>query len=166
MLPYKRHATGFTLVELVVTIILLSVIGVVAYTRFPSFSGFTVPAYCATAKSAIRRVQTQAMNDVANSQPYIVQINPTNIEWQNGAITLNPAVDCTGPKCAQLVRLSDKDIQRGIRFSDEKIQFDSLGRSVDSSGVTTREVQITLGNPQGRDRQITIYKEGYVDGCE
>lgn len=166
MLPSKRYHAGFTLVELVATVILLSVLGVVAYTKFPSFSGFTVPAYCAAAKSAIRRVQTQAMNDVTSTSPYMVIVNPTNIEWKNDTLALNSSRDCVGSRCSNLVEISDADVKRGIRFAAQQVTFDSLGRSITSDGTGTQTIKINIDNPQGSNKEIVIYNEGYVDGCD
>ena len=165
MLSIRRCATGFTLVELVVTIIILSVIGVVAYAKFPSFSGFTIPGYCASTKSALRRVQTQAMNDVATTSAYQVVVNSTNVQWRNSSLNLDNSNNCTGSKCSQLVRLSEEDINRGIRFSPNQFYFDSMGRYVSAATQSNQTVTITISAPQQSPQQVTLYQEGYIDGC-
>lgn len=147
------------------TIIILSIVGIVAYTKFPSFSGFSVPAYCATAKSAIRRVQTQAMNDVATMSAYQIVVSPTKVEWRNSSLNLDHSESCIGSKCSQLVQLSDEDINRGIRFSPNQFYFDSMGRYVSAATESNQTITIDITAAQGSDKRITVYKEGYVDGC-
>ncbi len=165
-MPSKhRNATGFTLVELVVTIIILSILSVVAYTRLPSVSGFTLPSYCHAVKSAVRRVQTQAMNDVAISSAYQVIVTPTVLKWANADLNLNDSPDCIGTYCSRLVTISDEDVRRGIRFSVQQFSFDSMGRAFSINNSANSTINIDLSSPQDADKQVVIYQEGYVDGC-
>ncbi|EGU46909.1 hypothetical protein VII00023_17609 [Vibrio ichthyoenteri ATCC 700023] len=165
MLPKSRKITGFTLVELVVTIIILSILGAVAYTRLPSISGFALPSYCHVAKAAVRRVQTQAMNDVATSSAYQIIVMPTVLKWHNANLALNDNPNCTGPFCSRLVTISDKDQQRGIRFSPQTFSFDSMGRFVSAAHSSNNQALINLSSPQEASKQIIVYQQGYVDGC-
>lgn len=166
MLLKVRRTAGFTLVELVVTIIILSIISIVAYTRFPSISGYKLPAYCHNVKSALRRVQTQAMNDVTISSAYQVIVSPHSVSWNNDAIVLDTSANCVGNRCSQLVTLSQDDINRGIRFSANQFYFDSMGRFVSAASATSGRVEIAITAPQTSSEQVTVYQEGYIDGCE
>lgn len=161
----RRNETGFTLVELVVTIIILSILGAVAYTRFPSISGFTLPSYCHVARSAVRRVQTQAMNDVASSSAYQIIVTPTALNWQNRSLDLNDSAHCSGPFCSRLVTISDADLQRGIRFSPQQFSFDTMGRVVSAAHNSNNQTAIQLSSSQEASKQFIIYQEGYVDVC-
>ncbi|MFM2590395.1 prepilin-type N-terminal cleavage/methylation domain-containing protein [Vibrio sp. TBV020] len=157
------RSSGFTLVELIITILLLSIVSVVAYTRLPSFSGYALDGYCAELKSGIRRVQTQAMNDVAVSGAYqILSSNTASVvTWSNPAIELNPSPDCVGPNCSRLMSFSAEDVQRGIRINSQLVNFDTFGRPVDSEETT----DFIISAPDGSQEVIEINQEGYVGGC-
>ncbi|RTZ16510.1 prepilin-type N-terminal cleavage/methylation domain-containing protein [Vibrio aquaticus] len=158
------RSSGFTLVELIITILLLSIVSVTAYTRLPSISGYAIDGYCNELKSGIRRVQTQAMNDVAVSGAY--RITSSNVAgtvlWSNPALNLNIGEDCTGPSCARLMTFTPEDNRRGISINSQLLTFDSMGRPVDADNPMT---EFTISAPDGSREQVAINAEGYVSGC-
>lgn len=157
-----KRIHGYTVVELIVTILLVSIVSVVAYPRLSSFSSHSLDAYCSELKSGIRRVQTQAMSDVVVSGAYRVEISSDQVVWSHPSLTLDNAQDCIGTDCSILVQLGPDDNTRGIEMTGPALEFDSFGR------LTTPlipSVNVIISAPNSPSEVITINKEGYIDGC-
>ncbi|NOH79157.1 prepilin-type N-terminal cleavage/methylation domain-containing protein [Vibrio sp. RE86] len=156
--------SGFTLVELIITILILSVIAVVAYPRLPSFSGYALDGYCSELKSGLRRVQTQAMNDIAASGAYSVTSSNIGgvVSWSQPELNLDSSPDCVGPSCSQIMRFSEEDTRRGVTINSQFISFDNFGRLLNSS---VSNATFTIDAPSGESTSVTINLEGYIGGC-
>lgn len=155
--------SGFTTIELIISILLLSVISVVAYSRIPAISDYAIDSYCETLKSGVRRVQTQAMFDVASSGAYQVISTEHEVRWNNDTLQLNDNESCIGPMCSSLIRITEEDMNRGLQINTTSIEFDSFGRLVSTAEPS---VSFELSTGDNQSKQVTVYSEGYVDGCD
>jgi len=155
--------SGFTTIELIITILLLSIISVVAYSRIPSISDYAMDSYCETLKSGVRRVQTQAMFDVASSGAYRVISTDHEVKWSNDSLLLNDSEDCIGSMCATLLRIGEEDINRGLQFNTVSLEFDSFGRL---TSAAESSISFELSTQDDQTESVTVYLEGYVDGCD
>lgn len=158
-----RPRNGFTTIELIITILLLAIVSVVAYSRMPAISDYVVDSYCESLKSGVRRVQTQAMFDVASSGAYRVISSEHEVRWSNETLVLNDSEDCIGPMCSTLIRITQEDMNRGLQFNTASLEFDSFGRLVSAAESS---VSFVLSTRNNQSKQVTVYSEGYVDGCD
>ncbi|TDF34526.1 type II secretion system protein [Alteromonadaceae bacterium M269] len=62
--------SGFTLVELVVTIIIISILGTFAFSRFAGNTGFSEVTFQERLVSALRNIQQRAMQDTRTATIY------------------------------------------------------------------------------------------------
>lgn len=157
-----KRIHGYTVVELIVTILLVSIVSVVAYPRLPSFSSYSLDAYCAELKSGIRRVQTQAMSDVVASGAYRVEISADQVVWSHPSLTLDNSQDCIGTDCSILIQLEPEDRSRGIEMTGPALEFDSFGRL---TAPIILPVDLNISASNSPSEVITINQEGYIDGC-
>jgi MSHA pilin protein MshC len=142
-------ATGFTLVELVVTIGILAIVAAVAIPRFFQASTFESRGFYDKSAAVVRLAQKTA---IAWRRPVFVCVNATQIRagTASGCATAlsypvsgAPAVE-TAPA--------------GVTLNTLEINFDGLGRP--SSGATIVFSSTVAGDPA---RQINIAAEtGYV----
>jgi MSHA pilin protein MshC len=72
----KRHARGFTMVELVVVMVLVGILGAVAAARYFDRGGFDASAYAEQTKSMLRYAQKTA---VAQHRPVFVVLSARRI---------------------------------------------------------------------------------------
>jgi MSHA pilin protein MshC len=122
---------GFTLVELVVTIIIISILGTFAFVRFSGTSGFAEFAFQERLVSALRNIQQRAMQDTAQSGAYTFNFStspPAAFPLING---LSVSTDINDDF---LSILSEEINEEGVSLSlnglpsSNVISFDSLGR--------------------------------------
>ena len=142
-------ATGFTLVELVVTIGILAIVAAVAIPRFFQASTFESRGFYDKSAAVVRLAQKTA---IAWRRPVFVCVNATQVRagTASGCATAltypvsgTPAVE-TAPA--------------GVTLNALEISFDGLGRP--SSGATIVFSSTVAGDPA---RQINIAAEtGYV----
>lgn len=164
----KRYSSqrGFTLMELIIVIVLLSIVAAFAATRFQGASSFSPYAAQAQAISVIRQIQLARM-----------QSNLPD-ENTNALYLLAVSATCLGAKtaCEGKQSLSSKVQVDGqaLQFSidpvpnDGVLQFDLLGRPLPlmTSGnlVTGTSYGITIQSPTNHadTTQICINSEGFV----
>lgn len=163
MFQSKNRQNGFTLVELVSCIVLLSILSITAYSKMPSRSSFEIAALCNETQSALRRVQVQAMNDVVTDiqDQYRVNISTTLVQWQKGSsAALNTTADCVGVACSNLV-ITDGQITLTLdQGSASEISFDGFGRPSDS-----QDHIISFKDSGSIQKSFTINEEGFIDEC-
>ena len=163
----KKKQIGFTVIELVIVMVLLGIISISVYLRFPSSESYTVRGYCDLANTSLRRIQLQAMNDVqANgSRPYKITVASKKIGWdwdssQPGMDPLDNTPGCVGVHCSALVEIDgNEEINIALDGNSSQFFFDSLGRPTDGALHT---FSFSGG---GQVVTLTINKEGYVSEC-
>lgn len=163
MLQLKKTQSGFTLVELVSCIVLLSILSITAYSKMPSRASFEVAALCNETQSALRRVQMQAMNDVVTDiqDQYKVNISSTLVQWQKGASgALSTTSDCVGVSCSNLVTTNGQIEFTLDQGSASEIHFDGFGRPSDLQAHT-----ISFEDSGSVEKSFTINEEGFIDEC-
>lgn len=138
---------GFTLVELIITIVVIAILAVTALPKFIGSSGTDALLVQDQMISFLRRMQTQAM-----------QQTNTSCSLQLSASELSPT-GCTAAESFNLILPTDS----GLGFSPATtLTFDSLGRlSPVPSSVTTLTI-LSSGVPAAN---VCIETEGYIHPC-
>ncbi|MCG6306007.1 prepilin-type N-terminal cleavage/methylation domain-containing protein [Vibrio vulnificus] len=156
----KRAQAGFTLVELIVVILLLSIVSAYAASRYIGTGSFS--AYAA---------QEQAISIIRQLQVYRMQSNTTNSANSNFELTasggcLGSTAGCSAAATPQAAE-SRSDVMRldGVSVSStiSPIRFDLRGNPLQTNGSALNSVTITF-TASGESASVCINSQGYVSG--
>ncbi|EJE8558248.1 type II secretion system protein [Vibrio vulnificus] len=156
----KRAQAGFTLVELIVVILLISIVSAYAASRYIGTGSFS--AYAA---------QEQAISIIRQLQVYRMQSNTTNSANPNFELTasggcLGSTAGCTAAATPQAAE-SRSDVMRldGVSVSStiSPIRFDLRGNPLQTNGSALNSVTITF-TASGESASVCINSQGYVSG--
>ncbi|EJL6783148.1 prepilin-type N-terminal cleavage/methylation domain-containing protein [Vibrio sp. B513a] len=150
----RSSALGFTLMELILVIVLLSILSLFAASRFMGSGSFSAYALQERVISVIRQVQVNRMQSNATSPD-------NNFRLQVSSSCVGSVAACALTGSARDAR-SDVVIDKSARFSvisgaANTINFNLLGNPV--SGA----VNILIEDKHGRSScQVEINSQGYV----
>ncbi|EJV2652007.1 prepilin-type N-terminal cleavage/methylation domain-containing protein [Vibrio vulnificus] len=156
----KRAQAGFTLVELIVVILLISIVSAYAAGRYIGTGSFS--AYAA---------QEQAISIIRQLQVYRMQSNTTNSANPNFELTasggcLGSSAGCSAAATPQAAE-SRSDVMRldGVSVSStiSPIRFDLRGNPLQTNGSALNSVTITF-TASGESAAVCINSQGYVSG--
>ncbi|EJO2021203.1 type II secretion system protein [Vibrio vulnificus] len=156
----KRAQAGFTLVELIVVILLISIVSAYAASRYIGTGSFS--AYAA---------QEQAISIIRQLQVYRMQSNTTNSANPNFELTasggcLGSSAGCSAAATPQAAE-SRSDVMRldGVSVSStvSSIRFDLRGNPLQTNGSALNSVTITF-TASGESASVCINSQGYVSG--
>ncbi|EGR0070831.1 prepilin-type N-terminal cleavage/methylation domain-containing protein [Vibrio vulnificus] len=156
----KRVQAGFTLVELIVVILLISIVSAYAASRYIGTGSFS--AYAA---------QEQAISIIRQLQVYRMQSNTTNSANPNFELTasggcLGSSAGCSAAATPQAAELRS-DVMRldGVSVSStiSPIRFDLRGNPLLTNGSALNSVTITF-TASGESAAVCINSQGYVSG--
>ncbi|MDS1841650.1 type II secretion system protein [Vibrio vulnificus] len=156
----KRAQAGFTLVELIVVILLISIVSAYAASRYIGTGSFS--AYAA---------QEQAISIIRQLQVYRMQSNTTNSANPNFELTasggcLGSTAGCSAAATPQAAE-SRSDVMRldGVSVSStiSPIRFDLRGNPLQTNGSALNSVTITF-TASGESAAVCINSQGYVSG--
>ncbi|HAT8530169.1 TPA: prepilin-type N-terminal cleavage/methylation domain-containing protein [Vibrio vulnificus] len=156
----KRAQAGFTLVELIVVILLISIVSAYAASRYIGTGSFS--AYAA---------QEQAISIIRQLQVYRMQSNTTNSANPNFELTasggcLGSTAGCSAASTPQAAE-SRSDVMRldGVSVSStiSPIRFDLRGNPLQTNGSALNSVTITFTASE-ESASVCINSQGYVSG--
>jgi len=164
----RQQSKGFTLVELIVTMVVLGIISAVAIPRFADQQGFQSRAFYEQVQGAIAFAQKAA---VAQRKSVYVTTTATTLQACYVAACGGAGYAVIDPTTKAALSLAAQD-QRGVAFSAVTISpattfvFDSLGRPRSAANVLlTATTTISVNSTATGDinRSIIIEPEtGYV----
>ena len=148
----RRDASGFTVVELVVTIGIVGLLAAIAIPRFMGASGFQSRGFYDSAKSVVRFAQKTA---IAWRKDVYVCVTATRVSAGTAAGCATPIINpVTG------AALDTGDAPGGVTLTVAAFSFDSAGRPNPNAAVT---ITLTSAIPDDPVRQIVVEREtGYV----
>ncbi|EGQ9934164.1 TPA: type II secretion system protein [Vibrio vulnificus] len=156
----NMSSRGFTLVELIVVILLISIVSAYAASRYIGTGSFS--AYAA---------QEQAISVIRQLQVYRMQSNTTNSANPNFELTasggcLGSSAGCSAAATPQAAE-SRSDVMRldGVSVSStiSPIRFDLRGNPLQTNGSALNSVTITF-TASGESAVVCINSQGYVSG--
>ncbi len=186
MTPERAHEqnktgfqAGFTLIELVITLIVIAVVAVTAATRLQDNTGYTEFTLQQRLISALRHVQYQAMQDDRAGFCYQLVLRsgaapafgPSTANYQNGqqAASCGSAIATSSP---DYLRASTADIAgEGVTLATREagslaisvIGFDNLGRPLTNNNNCQRACQVTFTGTSAAS--VCIESEGFIYAC-
>lgn len=136
-----RHSEGFTLVELVVVILVLTILAIAIYPRF-SESPLTLDAQAQRLAGDIRYAQSLSMT---RGQRYCVFIDTTAARYELRTTGCTSAVShpATGDTSISLDRVS-------LTAANLSIEFDTKGRPTTISSNATSVITLTMDDQTRR----------------
>ncbi len=181
---------GFTLIELMITLVIISILSVAAVSRVQDDGGYAEYTYQARFISAARHLQTRAMQHTQSiGYCYQININSGLTPWFSAPDLSTTYADCTSTPAHQwqgssqgllvttdTTEMQQQDVQLLITdFSGNDItadvaslRFDSLGRGY-YQGLNTAGLQCVQGCKvifRGEtDAAVCIEAEGYIHAC-
>ncbi|WP_085344280.1 type II secretion system protein [Vibrio sp. ArtGut-C1] len=153
----RSSALGFTLMELILVIVLLSILSLFAASRFVGSGSFSAYALQERVISVIRQVQVNRMQSNVASPD-------NNFRLQVSSSCVGSVAACALTGSAQDAR-SDVVIDKSAKFSltnavNNPIEFNLLGNPINSA---SGGVSILIEDKHGRSRcQVEINTQGYV----
>ncbi|EGR0670761.1 prepilin-type N-terminal cleavage/methylation domain-containing protein [Vibrio vulnificus] len=156
----SKRIKAFTLVELIVVILLISIVSAYAASRYIGTGSFS--AYAA---------QEQAISIIRQLQVYRMQSNTTNSANPNFELTasggcLGSSAGCSAAATPQAAE-SRSDVMRldGVSVSStiSPIRFDLRGNPLQTNGSALNSVTITF-TASGESAAVCINSQGYVSG--
>jgi MSHA pilin protein MshC len=175
---YKQ--IGFTLVELVIVIILISVLSVSVFSRFSGTSGFSEYTYQARLISALRNMQTRAMQDTR--EDYCFQINfdrvtpafgPPMLDYISASATAKAAtcetdIEFSNPDylTTDATEMTNAEVNLSTLPNIDFIAFNSLGQPVDADGELTCSARCDIVLTGESEVSVCIEPQGYIYACQ
>lgn len=153
----QRHS-GFTLIELIVVLVIISVLAVSLLPRFFSGSGTNEYLYRDQALALIQRQQMQAMQ--------CTDCGPVGFQVNN--FSINPASSPGCDNTATRLCISERDRStirlRPVAFNLD-LYFNNLGQPVTQTGVRRCNANCRLNVQGSVTLAICIEYEGYIHLC-
>lgn len=182
---------GFTLVELVLIIFIISILAIAVTSSFSGKAGYVESSYQTRLISLARHVQYRAMQDTGdNNRCYQVNINTPTVSFTFPNFTTNTARDCDtaifDPTDANQVALPSAvdgsemaDEGLSINFTNGTspytiLRFDAMGRAtsyntngtgVKCNGNQSCRIVISHPNYPNDAKAVCVAGEGYIYGC-
>lgn len=171
------QASGFTLIELVVVMILVGVLSVVAAVRFQDKTGYAEYAYRDRFINSLRNIQVRAMQDSRAGFCFRLNIatgsasayGPPSLDYSPG----NQAATCaSGVSSSELLTVTNAQLLKddieialsdGTSTSISYIGFDSLGNALTSVANCRFGCKVTFSGEGSAS--VCVNTEGYIYAC-
>lgn len=170
---------GFTLLELIITIVLIGVLSVVAAARFQNSSGFDTFSLQNQLIASLRHMQFRAMQDTRADYCHRIvfdtvapAIGPpsNNYSTEPGAAasTCLETIDINTPEYLQIDSNFFADLGASLVALDGTaaigfIDFDSFGRPLTTANNCAVDCQITFSAQSSSN--VCVNSEGFIRAC-
>lgn len=177
----QRISKGFSLIELVTTVVLIGVLAVVAGTRIQTRQGFTEYAFQDRLITALRNMQLRAMQDTRPG--YCFQLNfsysttsafgPPSVDYTPGNSTATCATGISSSAPDYLAIQNSAFVDDGITLSSSDgsinnfsyLGFDALGRPLNDAANCGTGTACEIAISGESSVKVCIESEGYIHGC-
>ncbi|MFT5760677.1 MAG: MSHA pilin protein MshC [Alteromonadaceae bacterium] len=158
---FKRHREGgFTLIELVVTIILIGIMAATVVPRFFTSEGFGEYTYRDELIIKLRAIQLRSMQQTNDVACQIIRVNTSEVGLLATQIGTNTCDSVLAGDTTTVRIVSDNNISFSISENLSLFNFSSLGRPVGCITADPCEITLTVTGNDALD--ILINSEGYI----
>lgn len=156
----QNREFGFTLIELIVTIILLGIIATTVIPRFLTSEGFAEYTYRDELIIKLRAIQLRSMQQTNNIACQTISFNSTQV----GLLATIPNTNTCGSSLAgdtTKVTISSSDsISFSISESLPSFSFSSMGRPVGCIAKDPCDITLTIAGSESLS--VFINEEGFI----
>jgi len=149
---------GFTLIELIVVIVLLSIVSATVLPKFLSSKGFEEYTYRDELIIKLRAIQLRTMQQIQGSTCQTIQVTPTEIGLLATEIGATCSTDYTGKSTT--ITVEHPDVSFTVSEGLSSFSFSQLGRPVGC--IAQNPCMITLTISGESELAIEINSEGYI----
>ncbi|MFV0449125.1 MAG: type II secretion system protein [Vibrio sp.] len=154
----QSNQQGFTLVELIVVILLVSILSVYAASRFSGVSSVSAYAVREQAISMIRQIQIDRMQSNLSTDRFAADPKLDNY------FKLAIQTDCLGS--VYVCSLPVGDNSRSDRLRPSNVQFSAAHSEISFDLYGNPSSSVTIDIEAGGSRSaVCINAQGYVSGC-
>jgi MSHA pilin protein MshC len=160
---FKRYSEyGFTIIELVVTIILIGIMAATVVPRFFTSEGFGEYTYRDELIIKLRAIQLRSMQQTNDVACQIIRVNTSEVGLLASQINTNTCDSILAGDTTTVSIISDNVISFSISENLSLFNFSSMGRPVGCITADPCEIMLTV---TGTDAlSILINSEGYIYG--
>jgi MSHA pilin protein MshC len=153
---------GFTLVELIITIILIGILATTVAPKFFTAQGYQAYTYRADIINKIRAIQLRAMQQTSGVHCHQVLIKPKQIGLPDEDCTAAPATSDFSSDWQADTAGVEVEAGHAITFTAEqsRITFNALGQPDGDCGTNVNGCKITINGTE--TLTIKIESEGYI----
>lgn len=157
-----KHA-GFTLIELTITIILISIMAVTVLPKFFQSNGFEEYTYRDELISKLRAIQLRSMQQINNSTCRNIEVTSNEI----GLLATTPnETTCESDPAGETTTVtidSNHSVSFTVSESLSSFSFSPLGKPVGCTPVDICTITITITGESGESElTVEINQEGYI----
>ncbi|MBL4940150.1 MAG: type II secretion system protein [Colwellia sp.] len=158
MIVFNKSEKGFTLIELIVTIIMIGIMAAVIVPKILTSKGFEDYTYRDELITKLRSIQLRTMQQTNNNACQLIKVESSTIGLL--ATTLN-ASTCESNYAGETtsIIIDDHDVTFSISESLANFSFSSLGRPL---GCVVNPCAITITVTGESILKVEINAEGYI----
>lgn len=151
MISNRMKYNGFTMIELIVVIIMLSIMAVSVLPKFFNSTGFQEYTYQSEIITTLRAVQIRAMQQTNSSECHLVLVTESALGIPSGC---NVSSGTWESETTSVVIQGGHEVTFDVSSGNYSFTFDGMGRPSCSGCVITILGDNTLN--------VTIESEGYI----
>lgn len=161
MRPVQRQVSGFTLVELVVVILLISILSAYAMSRYSGKDSISAYVAQEQAISIIRQIQVNRMQSNLSSLNANGHYSLAVTERCLGSAAACSQPDNNDAQRSDILREEQLTFSTSPSLSNGKLFFDLLGNPVNEDNQPLGDVVITITSPSS-SAGVCINAQGYI----
>lgn len=160
---FRDHKNcGFTIIELIIVIILISIMAVTVVPKFLSSKGFEEYTYRDELITKLRAIQLRSMQQTNDTTCLQIQIEVTTIALLATDLDPDTPICKTTPAGEPTTITINDNHNVNFTISEElsSFSFSSLGKPVGCTAITPCEITLTVAGESSLAIKINI--EGYI----
>lgn len=159
-IPKYNRNFGFTLIEMIITVILIGILAINAVPRFLTSEGFDEYTYRDELIVKLRAIQLRSMQQTNDVACQTIQVSASKIGLLATIINTNTCDTTFAGDTTTVTINSDNVINFSVTESLSSFYFSSMGRPIGCVTTVPCEIKLTVTGSNVLD--ILINSEGYI----